>query len=234
MRKELELENNKFSKKKLEEFLKSKEVNKRDEIIKKLSLIKIVQINYNVEHLYDKLIDEINKMNEKIKDLNFIKKSLIKFHKNQYQNVINEINNYIRDIEILLLDKYRKGEIKNSIENLKKDYEELAKKVEKVKNLLIFKIIFDNTKGNDEVKRFETAENSLEKIKDSFINYQSDLIEYKNEKNEELKKLNDNLDEIMENNKNIFTKIKDELRKYKPSKSEKIINEMNLNLILKN
>jgi hypothetical protein len=94
---------------------------------------------------------------------------------------------------------------------------------------LIFKIIFDNTKGNDEAKRFETAEKSLEKIKVSFLNYQNDLINYKNNKNnkkEELKKLKDNLDEIMENNKKIFTKIKDELRKYKTSKSEEIIDDM--------
>ena len=208
VRKELELENNKFSKKKLEEFLKSKEANKKDEIIKKLNLIKIVQNDYNVEQLYDKLIKQINIMNEEIEKLNFIKKSLIKFHKNQYQNEINDINNTIRDIETLPLDKYRKGEIKNSIENLKKDYEELAKKVEKVKNLLIFKIIFDNTKGNDEVKRFETAENSLKKIKDSFINYQSDLIEYKNEKNEELNKLYDNLDEIMKKIKKYLQRLK--------------------------
>ena len=61
-----------------------------------------------------------------------------------------------------------------SITNLL-EKEDKSKEINKVKNFLIFKIIFKNTKGDDQEARFNNALQYLQKIKISFKNYQEKI-----------------------------------------------------------
>lgn len=60
-----DLDSNEFSKNKIEEILQFKDKEKnREEIIKKLGLIKIIINDYNPEEIYNRLKEKIEKMND--------------------------------------------------------------------------------------------------------------------------------------------------------------------------
>ena len=80
-----DLDSNESSKNKIEEILQFKDKEKnREEIIKKLGLIKIIINDYNPEEIYNRLNEKIEKMNDIVDRLNFIKKSLSIFHKDKF------------------------------------------------------------------------------------------------------------------------------------------------------
>ena len=216
-----DMDSNSFSKSKLEDFLKSKEINKKPEIVKKLGLLKIVIDEYDAEEIYDKLTERINKMNEDINKLNFIKKSISIFHKVKFKDQIDQIGKIIKDIEDKPIVEFDSQKTKDSITHFEQKYLGLAKRIDDVKNLLIFKIIFGKTRG-DEEERFNKGETILNGIKDSFLNHQN---KYEN-KGINKDQINEDLDKIMEDNKEIFNKMKNELSKYNVSKSDKYIDQM--------
>ena len=216
-----DIDSNSFSKINLEDFLQSKDINKKSEIVKKLGLIKIVLDEYNAEQIYENLTERINKMNEIINRLNFIKKSISIFHKVKFKEQIDQIGKIIKDIEDKPIDEFDSQKMRDSINDFEKNFGGLAKRIDDVKNLLIFKIIFGGTKG-DEEKRFIKGENILNGIRDLFKNHQ---IKYEN-KGINKDQINEDLDKIMEDNKEIFNKMKNELSKYNVSKSDEYINQM--------
>ena len=212
-----------FCKVKLEEFLESKKNDKKPDIVKKLGLIKIVIVDYNGGEVYDKLTDRINIMNQTIDRLNKIKKSLSIFHKVKFKTQINEITKIIENIETKPINQYNNQKMKDSISDVL-GYEKLAEKIDIVKNLMIFKIIFANTKG-DEEGRFNKGKNELDEIKKSFQTHQKNLNEFEKNGNNKDKR-DEGLDDIMVKNEIIFDKMKDELCKYDESKSYLFINQM--------
>lgn len=168
-----DLDSNLFSKNKLEEFLKIKEINKKPKIAKKLVLITIVINDYNAEEKYNKLNDRIEEMNKKINELNFINKSLLKFHSIKFKDRIKQIAQIIEDIETKPIIEFKNKKMQDNITNLLK-HQTRALDIDKVRNLLIFKIIFKNTRGYEE-ERFDKGKYELTEIKKSFKDYQDKI-----------------------------------------------------------
>ena len=206
-----DLESNLFTKNILEEFLGGKE--NSEKIIKKLGLIKIVINDYDPKDEYQKLSNKIKKMNNTIEELNDIKTSFSIFHRNKFKDQIQKITNIISDIENKQINEYDNQKTQKSIEELLTN-RKLSQDIKNVKGLFIFKIIFDNSPGSDQEKRFYKAQETLNTIKQLFIK------DDKDDKNEI------NIEEILFNNDKIFNKIKEELSKKEEEKSKEIIDQM--------
>ena len=165
---------------------------------------------YDPIKAYGQLKKIINEINEKFNMLNFIKDSLVIFHKNKLIKVIQEIANIINDIETKPINEYKTEAMKNSINKILKKYESLCDKIKKVKDFLLFKKIFENAQGKDQSERFEDGEKKLNNLKASFDKNESNI-------------------EIIFNEKdfvNIFKNIKEELGKKDESKSDEFIKQM--------
>ena len=198
-----DLEGNTFTKKQLEEFLGGDK--NKDKLIEKLSLINIIIISYDPEDKYMALNEQVTKMNEAIERLNKIKDSLCIFHRNKYKDLISEITITINDIETNSIGNFNSQTMQNNIKKLQSK-DELCKEVNKVRELSIFKNIFDNLPGDQE-RRFKSAKEQLNKITKLFTSGKS-------------------IEEIYNNNNKIFNQIKDELSKKDESKSNTFIKQM--------
>ena len=190
---------------------KEKEIEKKnkEEVQEKLGLISLVLNQYNPVIKYSALEKNINDINEKVNKLIFIKDSLLIFHKNKFLPDIKKITTIVNEIENSPLVNFRNEEKQKEIKELIEKHQKTCEKISLVKDFLLFKKIFDNAQGKDQLERFEDANNKLSKLKDSFESNKS------------------NIEIIFTNNdfKNIFNDIKDELSK-KESKSELFIKQM--------
>ena len=224
-----DLEENSITKKQLEEFLnikkenlenvkgeEKKELNINNPIIQKLALIKIILPKYDpIEKYgnYKKLITEINK---KIQELKYIKNSLIIFHKNTYSKQIKNLNNIINNIETKTIKEFYVDNIQQDITKLL-ELKTQCDEINKVKDFLLFKKIFEKSKGRDQEERFKDALSKLKFIKKSFekANDIETIFKFKLEKEEDSKKF-----------ENMFENIKDELSKKEDSQSDVFIKQM--------
>ena len=133
---------------------------KKEIIIKKLKLLEIVEY----EKKYEELIIRKDNINSILDKLSKINDNLIIYHKNKNKKNIDNINKIIIEIKngpIKKMDKI-KSEIKNELK-----LEDKIGKIEKVKNLNIFKILygfFNNLKDDDD-KHFNEAYNKLEYLR---------------------------------------------------------------------
>ena len=84
---------------------------------------------------------------------------------------------------------------------------QMSEEINKVKDFLLFKKIFESSKGNDQEERFKDAKSQLDKVK----------ILFKNQSNIEI---------IFQENKDIFKIIKEELSKKEEYKSDEFIEQM--------
>ena len=216
------LDNLQFTKSTLEEFLikgGKEDSDIKNKIIKKLGLIKIVMPEYDPKDNYEKLNNKITEMNETIKELTNIKNSLSIFHRTKYKDEINKITKIINDIESKPISEFNNNEMKEDINNLNlQELKKICADVDEVKDLLIFRIIFNNSSGIDQQTRFNNGKRQLDDIKNLFqninnineIDLQNDQIDQKEQK-ERIK---------------IFNKIKDELSKKEEEKSKEFIEQM--------
>jgi len=147
-----------ISKQRLEEFLE----NGKDIVIKRLGLIKIILADYEPEKVYNEKKLELDKINEDIKELASIKNSLLIFHKYKYLKEIKAITEIIEEIQEKTIKNYNHQRMKISIEL--KELKKVCEEINKVKDLLLFKIIYDEAYGNDQNKRFNEGINKLNKI----------------------------------------------------------------------
>ena len=171
-------------KKKIEEFLGNKE-----EVVKKrLGLIKIIFKQFGPENAHDKLKKTLDDIKEDIKTLNYIKNSLSIFQRERYQNEIREMIDIIKKLENIKIKEYKDDKITSPIGKLR-SLRNRADLVNSVKDFLLFKVIYENSKGNNQEIRFNTANDKLEEIKKLFIDKKS-------------------VNEIYEKNKEIFDNIK--------------------------
>jgi len=227
-----DLEEKTITKKQLEEFLniknenlenvkdesRKKELDNNNPIIQKLALIKIILPKYDpIEKYgnYKKLITDINK---KIQELKYIKNSLIIFHKNTFKVQIKNLTNIIINIETKTIKEFYVDKIQQDITKLF-ELKTKCDEINKVKEFLLFKKIFEKSKGKDQEERFDNALAKLKFIKNSFEKEKEKNIEtifkFKLEKEEDSKKF-----------ENIFENIKDELSKKDDSQSDKFIKQM--------
>ena len=222
-----DLEESSITKKQLEEFLNLKEnlenINNEakkepnnNSIIQKLALIKIILPKYDpIEKFgnYRKIITDINKT---IKELKYIKNSLIIFHKNTFSEQIKNLTNIINNIETKTIKEFYVDKIQKDITKLL-ELKTQCDEINKVKDFLLFKKIFEKSKGRDQEERFKDALAKLKFIKKSFekANDIETIFKFKLEKEEDSKKF-----------ENIFENIKDELSKKEDSQSDTFIKQM--------
>jgi hypothetical protein len=111
---------------------------------------------YDPEKKYRDLKKNITDINEKIKDLNFIKNSLIIFHRKKYIAEIKELSQIIEDIETKPIKEYKKQKMKEEIDKLL-GLTKSSEEINQVKDFLLFKKIFEKSQGKDQAERFEDA-----------------------------------------------------------------------------
>jgi len=203
-----DLEGNLFTKKELEKFLGKDE--NSEKIIKKLGLIKIVINEYDPKDKYEKLNNKIKEMNNTIKELLEIKNSFSIFHNSTKKALIDKIIGIIKDIEKSPIYEYDNKKMQDSIKEIL-DNKQFSQDINNVKNLFIFRIIFDITPDQGKEKRFYNARKTLNEIKQLFQE-------------------NNKIEDIYKQNEKIFNKIKDELSKKEESKSKEFIDQTIKNL----
>ena len=203
----------------MEEFLNIKKENfenidykseEKEEIyaIQKLSLMKIIIPKYDPIEKYENYKKMIIDINYKIKELNYIKNSLVIFHKKAYNNEIINIIYVINNIETKPIREFFNEKIHKDIKKFMY-LKPICGEINKVKDFLLFKKIYKSTRIKNENERFIDALKELNMIKCSF------------------EKTND-IEKIFNSHEfgNIFENIKDELSKKDDSLSKKYISQM--------
>jgi hypothetical protein len=178
-----------IEKKVIEEFFKNPE-----EVVKRrLKLIKTKFEHFDPGNAYDKIKKILEGITKDIEVLSHIKRSLSIFQREKYQNEIRDIVDYINKLEGIKIKEYNDDKFIDPIGKLK-ILEITANQVDIVQDFLLFKVIYENTRGIDQQIRFEKANDKLDEIKNLFQT-----------------KEKPNIDEIYKQNKNIFDSIKKKL-----------------------
>ena len=163
-------------------------------VMDKLELITLTTENYDPIAKYAEYRRNIYNINKNVEELEFIKDSLMIFHRNLYFGKINEITNTLSEIENYPIQKFRSDETKNCIKNLL-THKTLCLEVRKVKDLLLFQKIFENALGDNQAERFDNANKKLKELKSLFAENPINIEKILNH----------------ENYKDIFNQIKNEL-----------------------
>ena len=203
-----------FASKKVEEEKQSvKKIASDDESGKyvrdKLELITLILANYDPNTKYAEYKSNIEKINEKVEILKFIKDSLMIFHRNLYNDDIKKITNILDEIENSPIQKFKMEETRKTIESLE-GHMSLCEEIKKVKDFLLFKKIFENAQGGNQAELFTDAIGRLSGLKESF------------------KKNSSNIESIFNdpNYINTFKDIKEELGRKSEIKSRDFIDQM--------
>ena len=184
-----DLDKQEIDKKTLEEFFGNNE-----EVVKKrLGLIKLKMGIFEPENFYDKLKNTLNLIKNDIDTLSKIKKSLLIFQRETFQEEIRQMVEYINKLENIKIKDYNNDKIIDPIKKLKENFDKKAKEVDLVQDFLLFKVIYENARGANQDVRFQKANEIMDEIKKSF--------------REEKK----SIDEIYQNNKAIFDDIRKKL-----------------------
>ena len=154
-----------IKKKTLEAFLE----NGKEFVVKRLKLIKIILNEYEPEDVYKEKKEDIKNINEDIKELIFIKNSLLIYHRYSYLDKIQEITEVIKNLEEREIRYYKNSRIKEIIQN-SKDLKPICEEVNIFKNNILFNAIYDEECGNDQKERFEEAKSKMEKFKIFILN----------------------------------------------------------------
>ena len=187
-----------------------KEIDKnKEEVEEKLGLISLVLSQYSPTVKYTEYKKKIDDINEKVDKLIFIKDSLMIFHKKKFFNEINKIKRIIKEIEESSIIEFRNEIRQKDIKDLE-SYNTLCDEINKVKDFLLFKKIFENAQGIDQLERFEDATKKLAMLRGKLDQNTSNI-------------------EIIFNDKdfkNVFKNIKEELGRKDESKSELFAKQM--------
>ena len=173
-----DIDEQEIDKKQLEEFFGNPE-----EIIKRrLELVKLCVDKFEPENSYEELKRTLENINKDIKLLSKIKTSLSIFQKERYQEEIKQMVELINELYTIKLKDYFSETYYELIDKLK-SLEEIAKQTESVQDFLLFIVLFNNAKGNNQEIRFNNAKEDLEKIKELLSKEKPDINElYKQNK----------------------------------------------------
>ena len=86
--------------------------------------------------------------------MTYIKNSLQIFHREKYRKEIKTISRIFKEMEDKRIKNYKTQKMQTTIQTLK-NLKSTAVQVEKYKDLLFFKILYDNEYGNDQDKIFQ-------------------------------------------------------------------------------
>jgi hypothetical protein len=174
-------------------------------INQRLSLIKIITMEFPYQEKFNRLKDIYQIIKDELDKIIYIRDNIELYFSGIYQNIIKEIGNIIETIQNQKIIAYNRD---STHELFKKIFylKALVDEIYKVKDFLLFKIIYEMNQAKDEMVRFETSLNKLKEIGD-FL------------------KKNNNFNEIENNYKEIFEKINKELRNdYSREKSAEFYN----------
>ena len=180
-----------------------------EEVEEKLGLISLALSQNNPIVKYAQYKNIIVNINKKIDKLIFIKDSLMIFFKNKFINDIQKIKNIIKEIEETPIIEFRTEDMQKNIEVLEK-HNSLCEEINKVKDFLLFKKIFENAQDRDELACFEDATKKLVILREKLDQNTSNI-------------------EIIFNDKefkNVFKEIKEELVRKDEFKSELFTKQM--------
>ena len=177
----LNIKREKYFKKILSET--AEEENESDKYVKdKLLLIARIIPKYDPIEIFKEYKCTLDKINETIEKLKFIKDSLMIFHGNFYREDIKKIKIILNEIGDAPIHKFYTDKTRSSIETLL-NFLPLCDEINKVKNFLLFKKIFINTRGRDQRERFEDSIRKLKDLKKLFKENSADIEVILNDKN---------------------------------------------------
>ena len=199
----------KIRKSKLEEFLKNDE----PLILQRLSLIKIITPAFNPKEQYEKLKTINDKINDDINQLKYIKDNIILYFEVTYRVEIEQIIDVIKNNHNKKLEDFRGGKIGDLLKEMG-NLKELAEKIDKVKNFLLFTSIYNIEKTKDEKKSFDKVYEILDEIGD-YIEKNNDIIElnkkYKKYFNKKISNKEEEANAFIEKLKNYYNITNDNL-----------------------
>ena len=207
-----------ITKKKLDEFLKNKLY-----IKERLSLLNLIIEGFNPDDKYNELKrknEDINKDIDKLKD---IKDNIIIYYRESKQDIIKKIIDVIKHNQNQKLKDYRGG---GKIQDLIKEterYKDTVEKIKKVKNFLLFNVIYDMNSGKDEEKNFDNAFTKLEEI-GNLIKTNIDNIE----SNKNFKEIIDKIKEKLSNNEERANEFIQNLKEYYDINNDKLIEDLTI------
>ena len=137
--------------------------NDKSFILQRLKLINLSYEGFTPNEEYDKLTKKNEEINNDINKLKEIKDNLIIYHKDTYQEIIKKIIEVVKNNQNKQKKNYKGGKISELIKETD-NLQNLATKINRVKNFLLFNVIYDMSSGKNENKNFDNAYNELEKI----------------------------------------------------------------------
>jgi len=157
-------------------------VEENEYVKEKLELLTLIVSTYSPKTKYADYKSTIEKINENVELLKFIKDSLMIFHRNKYNDNIKQITIILDEIENSPVQKFKTEDTKKTIERLV-EQRTLCDEIKKVKDFLLFKKIFENAQGIDQAERFEDATRKLVELKELFKNNSKNIeVIFNNEK----------------------------------------------------
>ena len=208
-----------IKKKTLDEFLIIE-----DSIIKKrLNLLGLIFENYNSNDEYYRLKKINKKINQDINKLIDFKNNIMIYHRETYKDKIDEIMKLIKDSQFKKIKDYNIGKLKEIIKGI----EEINNIIDKVKNNLLFNVIYENMNlGNNEEEHFNNAVEKLDNIGKELKN-NTDFDKIYSIK--EYKDIFDKINEKLSNNeKRVQEFINYDLIKYFGITNNDLINDLNI------
>ena len=207
-----------IKKKTLDEFLK----NDKSFIIQRLSLINIILEAFNASKEYEKLVNKHKEINENINKLRDIKDNIIIYYKETHQDIIKRLMDTIQSNQNKKIKEYKGGRIGELIEDIRK-LEEKVEQIKKVKNFLLFNVIYDLNAGKNEEDSFNNAYNILEKI-GNLLKENTDIIKLY----EQFKEIFDTIKERLSNNETRAQEFIKNLIEYYEINNENLIDELTI------
>ena len=151
-----------IKKSKLEEFLKNDE----SLVKKRLELIKLIIPGFNPDEKYNDLKTTNDKINKEINELKNIKNSIKIYHQDFYQDIIQKISDVTKTSQNKKIGEYKQGgKVGDLIKKTENEgLKELVYKIDRVKDFLLFNVIYDMNPKKDENEKFESSYDILENI----------------------------------------------------------------------
>ena len=208
----------KIKKFKLEEFLKIE----KSLIIKRLSLIKLIIPAFNPDDIYADLKKTNDKINEDMKKLDYIKDNIILYYPQTFQDIMESVMEINKNNQYKKLEDFR-GEILGELIKETTNLKELADKISKVKEFLLFNVIYDMEKTNEEHKSFDKAYSILNEIGD-YLENNNDIIGL----NDKYKKYFNKIKEKLSNKEEQTNQFIINLKNYYDIKNENLIDELTI------
>ena len=151
---------NNIEKKKLEiKYLKVLLSFPKENVIKRLELLTILNKPIKPEDKYEELYSKYIKAQKEITELKKIAESLKVFHRDYCREQINQIEKCIvnfKDGEIKEFDNISKLNLE-----LEEDYKDMVEKINLVRDSFIFRDLFNNSQGSNQNEKFNNALNNL-------------------------------------------------------------------------